>query len=528
MAYFVATILRNGQHILSQETCSLSRFIHQTGTRYSAVCGCIVVIMTNQFGTDNTNNSDRDPRTAMNNSEQNPQTGQNNSYQPNPYIRGNSEKPMPTHETREFDRVHNPYAVNASSTTGGPAVSNTAPEGATGGGAAHSQGFSQGVPQHMLGDEPPVMEQPVKEKKTIGLGAATALALVAAVAAGSITGVYASKVNTGSTKSTVVESLKQPVADTTNKTAPAGSVQSVASQVLPSVVSIMVTSEAGVSEGSGSIISEDGYVMTNNHVVAQANSNRAKVSVTMNDGSTHDAEFVAGDPNTDVAVIKIKGASGLPVMNFGDSSKLQVGQQVVAIGSPLGLSATVTSGIVSALNRPVRAGGSETGQSSLIDAVQTDAAINPGNSGGPLVDSEGKQIGINSVIASLSQRQSQSGAQAGSIGLGFAIPSNFARRVAAQLIETGKATQPMIGIQLVSNARVKGAVIADVTEGAPGSKAGLKPGEIITKINGRVVDSADALIAAVRSSDFGSTVKLTVVDENGENSRSVDVTLTSE
>lgn len=501
------------------------------GTRYSAVYGCIVITMTNQFGTDNTNNSGKDTHAAANNSEQNPQTGQTDSYQHNPYVGETSETPTSTYETREFDRVQNPYAVNASSSSEEAAARQSVAQGvaAPAGDPTHAQGAPQSAPQHMLGDEPPVTEQPAKEKKKIGLGAATALALVAAVAAGSITGVYTSKLSTGSSKSTVVESLKQPVADTTNKTAPAGSVQSVASKVLPSVVSIMVTTETGSSEGSGSIISEDGYVMTNNHVVAEASSGRAKVSVTMNDGSTHDAEFVAGDPNTDVAVIKIKGVSGLPVMNFGDSSKLQVGQQVVAIGSPLGLSATVTSGIVSALNRPVRAGGSETGQSSLIDAVQTDAAINPGNSGGPLVDSDGNQIGVNSVIASLSQRQPQAGApRAGSIGLGFAIPSNFARRVAAQLIETGKATQPMIGIQLVSNSGVKGAVIADVTEGGPGSKAGLKPGEIITKINDRVVDNADALIAAVRSSDFGSTIKLTVVNENGENPRTVGVTLTSE
>lgn len=485
--------------------------------------------MTNQFGTDNTNNFDKDSGSAANNNEQNPQTGQSNSYQHNPYVGQSSENPMS--ETRQFDQVHNPYAMNASSAAEEPAMQGTPSHGvgSQDENPVYTQGISQPPQQQTLDGEPPVTEQPGTEKKKIGLGAATALALVAAVAAGSITGVYASKVSTNNTKSTVVESLKQPVADTTNKTAPAGSVQSVAAKVLPSVVSITVTTETGSSEGSGSIISEDGYVMTNNHVVAEASSGRAKVSVAMNDGSTHDAEFVAGDPNTDVAVIKIKGASGLPVMNFGDSSKLQVGQQVVAIGSPLGLSATVTSGIVSALNRPVRAGGSETGQSSLIDAVQTDAAINPGNSGGPLVDSDGNQIGVNSVIASLSQRQPQAGApRAGSIGLGFAIPSNFARRVAAQLIETGKATQPMIGIQLVSNARVKGAVIADVTEGDPGSKAGLKPGEIITKINGRVVDSADALIAAVRSSDFGSTVKLTVVNENGENPRTVDVTLTSE
>lgn len=368
---------------------------------------------------------------------------------------------------------------------------------------------------------------PKKKPRTLSMRAATAMALAAAIGAGSITGVVVSNVNNSdsSSRAAVVDSLnKQPVANTTGSEAKDGSVEKVAATVLPSVVSISVTTRTGVSEGSGSIISEDGYVLTNNHVISDATTGAAQITVSLNDGSEYNATVVAGDANTDVAVIKLEGASGLPVINFGDSSALQVGQEVVAVGSPLGLSATVTSGIVSALNRPVRAGGEATGQSSLIDAIQTDAAINPGNSGGPLVDMNGNLIGMNSVIASTST----SSGEAGSIGLGFAIPANFARRVASQLIETGQASQPMIGVQLQSNSAIVGALIADVTAGGPGEQAGLQAGEVITAMNGRRIDSADALIAAVRSSDFGETITLTVGDENGSNEREVEVTLTSE
>lgn len=411
-------------------------------------------------------------------------------------------------QTAAFDRVENPYG-NAHNVQEEQLTEQSQPLGA---------------------QEPPVPLEPEtskREKRRVSIGTAVAMTLVAAIASGTLTGVYSTNRagNSGSTTRTqVAESLRQPVSQ--GHPAPVeGSVEDVAAKVLPSVVSILVATRNGSAEGSGSIISEDGYVMTNNHVVAGAEQGAARISVTLNDGSEHPAELIAGDPNTDVAVIKIKDVSGLPVMKFGDSNNLTVGQQVVAVGSPLGLSATVTSGIVSALNRPVRAGGSETGQSSLIDAVQTDAAINPGNSGGPLVDANGALIGMNSVIASLSAGGKS---ESGSIGLGFAIPSNFARRVASQLIEKGYATQPMIGIQLISNANAKGAVIADVQPDGPGAHAGLQAGEVITKINDRHVDSADALIAAVRSSDFGQTVKLTVRGENDQNERQVDVTLTGE
>lgn len=380
------------------------------------------------------------------------------------------------------------------------------------------------APQNGQENQPPVFatpsEQP-KPKRTIGLVPAIIMTVVASVLAGSITGIYAVRSTGSNSSDAVYNSLKQTVSN--NEDAAPTGVQAVADAVLPTVVSIQVRTRSESSEGSGSIISSDGYVMTNNHVVSMAEGQQSLITVVLNDGSSHTAKFIAGDSNTDVAVIKIDNVKDLPTIGIGNSDDVAVGQQVVAIGSPLGLSATVTTGIISAKNRPVRAGGG-TGESSLLDALQTDAAINPGNSGGPLVDMNGALVGMNSVIASLSTSDSE----AGSIGLGFAIPANFARRVAQQLIDTGKVTHPMIGIQLESNADTAGAVIAEVTSDGPGAKAGLKPGEVVVGMNGRVIDSADALIAAVRSSDFGQVISLEVADSEGNNQRSVEVTLTSE
>lgn len=430
-----------------------------------------------------------------------------NGHADRPSDSGFGQKPE---ETSSFERVSSPYSTDNSYRQASESEQEP----------SASQWSNPSI------SEPQVVEP--KKKKTVGLPTAIALALVAAVGAGATTGVVVSNSSSGtstSSQSSVVDSLReQPANNSTGHEAAAGSVEAVAASVLPSVVSIQVMTNRGMSEGSGSIISEDGYVMTNNHVVESAQAAQSAIVVTLNDGTDHEADFVAGDPNTDVAVIKMRDVSGLPVMNFGDSDAVKVGQEVVAIGSPLGLSATVTSGIVSALNRPVRAGGSNTGESSLIDAIQTDAAINPGNSGGPLVDIEGNLVGMNSVIASTSRMSGE----AGSIGLGFAIPSNFARRVASQLIESGEATQPMIGIQLISNANVAGAVIAEVSPDGPGEAAGLRQDEVITRMNDRRIDSADALIAAVRSSDFGETITLKVEGPDGENPRDVQVTLTNQ
>jgi len=381
-----------------------------------------------------------------------------------------------------------------------------------------------------------------------GIAAAFAVALATALVAGGGAGYFAGSTQAGKGTQSALENapdsssedsrngsggapsqseLRNPtVADPAD--APEGSVEQVAAAVLPAVVSIEVATPRSSAEGSGSIISADGYVLTNHHVIAGADTPGSKVQVTLNDGSRRSAQFVASDVNTDVGVLKIDDANDLPVMQFGNSDELRVGQEVVAVGSPLGLSATVTSGIVSALNRPVRAsqGG---GESSLMDGIQTDAAINPGNSGGPLVDRSGNLIGMNSAIASLSAGGMGQDGQGGSIGLGFAIPSNFAKRVAEQLIETGEATQPMLGVRVsVMQGFGGGAVVAGVEPGSPGETAGLKPGDVITRLNDRPIDSADALIAATRSKAFGETVTLQVQREGESQPIPVEVTLSSE
>lgn len=368
--------------------------------------------------------------------------------------------------------------------------------------------------------QPPQAQQ-VKEKRTIGLLPAAALIVVAAIASGAITGIYATRFAPSANTSSVAESLKEP-ASRGKPQAEAGTVQAVAEAVQPAVVSIRLLTEDNAISGSGSIISQDGYVLTNNHVVEGAADGRAEMTVTLQDGSTHRAKFIAGDSNTDVAVIKVEDVNNMPTITIGNSDDLAVGQNVVAIGAPLGLEQTVTTGIVSALNRPVRAG--EGGEATIIDAIQTDAAINPGNSGGPLVNMNGELIGMNSVIASTNNGSEE----AGSIGLGFAIPANFARRTADQLIKDGKASYPLIGVSLDQRFRESGAKIAEVSKDGPGDKAGLKKGEVVIAINNRVIKNANGLIAAVRSSDFGAKIKLKVVDEKGENPREVEVTLPNE
>ncbi|WP_448855868.1 S1C family serine protease [Corynebacterium camporealensis] len=385
-----------------------------------------------------------------------------------------------------------------------------------------SQGWNQPRSDAPYASEPTPTPTPTKEKKKVGLGTALAMMLVASVAAGGVTGAVVGGGNGGSDTATVNEVLNQPVKNSTGQEPQEGSVEAVAAKVLPAVVSIEAASYTSSATGSGSIISPDGYVLTNHHVVAGAEDG-GQLRVTMNDGQKHEADFVASDANTDTAVIKIRDVQDLPNLQFGDSTEVAVGQEVVAVGSPLGLNATVTSGIVSAKNRPVRA-AQDGGESSLIDAIQTDAAVNPGNSGGPLVDMEGNLVGMNSMIASLSQ----GGTEAGSIGLGFAIPSNFAKRMADQLINSGEVSHPTLGVQVDARNRGNGATIVRVEPGSPAEDAGLKAGEVVTRVNDRLIENADALIAAARSQDFGATVTLEVSDEDGNNPRTVEVTLSGE
>lgn len=300
-----------------------------------------------------------------------------------------------------------------------------------------------------------------------------------------------------------------------------GSATDIASRVLPSVVSINVVTARGGAEGSGSIISSDGLIMTNNHVISLAASQRAKISVVLNDGRSLDAKLVATDPQTDIAVIKAEGADDLQPIAFGDSDRLNVGENVLAVGSPLGLSSTVTVGIVSAVNRPVQAGGDRGGEASLIDAIQTDASINPGNSGGALVNSRAELIGIPTVIATLGGRTGASG----SIGLGFAIPVNQARRIADDLIKLGKARHPIIGARINTNSAVIGAEVRDVDGNSPAAQAGLEAGDIVKKVNDRRVESGIGLIAAIRSYPVGATITLTVTKGERDPERTLEVTL---
>lgn len=368
--------------------------------------------------------------------------------------------------------------------------------------------------------------QSPQKTKRFSTPAVAALILAAAVASGAVTGAVVSNRDSGSSSdnSSAVSALKASPAKTKNVDTN-GSVQSVAQKVLPSVVSITVEAGNSGDTGSGSIISEDGTIITNNHVIAGA-ANGGKISVTLNDGTTYPEDIVARDPETDIAVIKAQGASGLTPISLGDSSKLEVGQEVVAVGSPLGLDATVTSGIISAQNRPVQASSESSDQSTLIDAIQTDAAINPGNSGGALVDMDGNLIGIPSVIASLGSSSMSQGS--GSIGLGFAIPINQARDIAEQLIKNGKVQHPVIGVQVAKESTAHGAVIVDVPSDSDAAKAGLKRGDVVTKVDGRTIDSGLSLIAAIRSHKVGDTVKMEVTNQDGKDAREITMTLSSQ
>lgn len=287
-----------------------------------------------------------------------------------------------------------------------------------------------------------------------------------------------------------------------------GSVADIAKRVIPSVVSIAAGSKNSGATGTGFVIESTGYILTNNHVIAKAVAARGAIEVTLNSGQKYAAKVIGQDASYDLAVLKI-AATGLTALQFGDSDQVAVGDSVIAIGSPLGLSGTVTLGIISAKNRAVTAGDSGS-ENSFINALQTDAAINPGNSGGPLVDSTGSVIGVNSAIATLG---TSFGSQSGSIGLGFAIPINQARKTADQLIKNGKATYPVLGVSIDMNFDGDGALIStldnSVLPGGPAAKAGLKAGDVIVKFDERTITSAEELIVAIRAKSVGDKVELT-------------------
>ena len=287
---------------------------------------------------------------------------------------------------------------------------------------------------------------------------------------------------------------------------PPGSVADIAQRVLPSVVSISAVSSSGGGTGTGFVIDSTGYILTNNHVIADAAADGGDIEVQLNDGTTLQATIIGRDSSYDLAVLKVN-KTGLTALTFGDSDNVAVGDSVIAIGSPLGLSGTVTLGIVSAKDRAVTAGESA-GDSSFINAIQTDAAINPGNSGGPLVNSAGAVIGVNSAIATLGSSSLSS--QSGSIGLGFAIPINQARKTAEQLIKNGKGTYPVVGVSVDMQYAGDGAKIADTSNailpGGPASKAGLRAGDLIVTFDGRTITTPEELIVAIRSKNVGDKV----------------------
>lgn len=294
----------------------------------------------------------------------------------------------------------------------------------------------------------------------------------------------------------------------------AGSIAAIAAAVQPAVVQLNVAGTDGEGTGTGFVVSSDGYIVTNDHVAGPAGEN-GTIDITFSDGSTATGKLVGSDSGYDLAVVKVD-REGLPALTLGSSDAINVGDLAIAIGSPLGLQGTVTSGIVSALNRPVTAGGQ--GDTAYINAIQTDAAINPGNSGGPLVNAFGEVIGVNSAIATLGM-----GAGSGNIGLGFAIPIDTAKRIVDEIINTGSSQTPIIGVQLDTSFQGPGGEISEVTPGSPADTAGLQSGDVITKVDGVILADPTALIVSIRANAPGDTIELTVL-RNGE-TRTVPLTL---
>ncbi|WP_029144479.1 S1C family serine protease [Microbacterium luticocti] len=395
-------------------------------------------------------------------------------------------------------------------------------------------------------------------QKKSGAGKIAGLLVAAAIVGGAagIGGAWAGSALWGPVDGS---SASSPSVVTVNNPDSVNATTAIAAKVVPSVVTIDVSSGSGTGgTGSGVILSKDGYVLTNTHVVTlDGETGHPTISVTTSDGHIYQARIVGTDPVYDLAVIKLEGASDLTPITWGEADKLNVGDQTVAIGAPLGLSNTVTTGIVSALNRsieisssaaPEGSGGDEgdggqngespfffdfgqqqqspqTKESIKIAVIQTDAPINPGNSGGALVDAQGRLVGINVAIASTG---SSSSGQSGSIGVGFAIPSDVAHRVAEEIIKDGKATHGLLGATVrdaaaVQGATITGAEIADVTADGAAAKAGLRQGDIVTAFNGTPISGAVDLTAQVRAAAAGSKATVTYVRDGA--THTVDVTL---
>ncbi|MFJ9571756.1 S1C family serine protease [Streptomyces bacillaris] len=445
--------------------------------------------------------------------------------------------PQPHTPPHPHQPPHSPYGAAPEPPAGAaswppppPAVPSYA-----GGGAAHTPGGGVGngsgggpvwgAPSPQPGHTP----SPATGKR--GAGGLVAAVAVAALVAGGIGGALgfwaADRNDNGSSGSSTTVSASDSPRDLKR---PAGTVAGVAAKALPSVVTI--DAQGGDGEGgtgTGFVYDKEGHILTNNHVVASA-AESGELSATFSDGKKYAAEVVGRAQGYDVAVLKLKNPpAGLTPLPLGNSESVAVGDSTIAIGAPFGLSNTVTTGIISAKNRPVASGDGSSSKNSYMSALQTDASINPGNSGGPLLDATGAVIGINSAIQSTGGGLGQS--QAGSIGLGFAIPINQAKNVAEQLIKTGKPVYPVIGATVSMEEKTGGAAISpegaagtpSVTPNGPAAKAGLKPGDVITKFNDTVIDSGPTLIGEIWTRKPGEKVTLTY-ERDGKTS-TAEVTL---
>lgn len=367
--------------------------------------------------------------------------------------------------------------------------------------------------------------EPPRRKRRAGrlVAAATGIVLLSGASAAGGAAIYAALEDDGRNPAVTTGTALDRPATSSQGTS---DITAVAEAVLPATVMINVAGRGASGTGTGIVISEDGDILTNNHVV-EAAADGGTITVAFNDGTNAPAEIVGRDVATDVAVIKARGVEGLPTATLGDSAAVKVGQTVVAIGSPFGLESTVTEGIVSALNRPVSPGdgsGVQQRTTTTFPAIQTDAAINPGNSGGPLVNLEGHVIGINSAI-------NTGGSGSGSVGLGFAIPINLVNNVATQILAGKVVEHAQIGVTVrgaTADDRITaiGAEIAEVNAGSAGEKAGLRAGDVVTKVDGNPISSNEALVATVRGYKPGDTITLTVL-RDGE-SLEIDVRLGSD
>lgn len=412
----------------------------------------------------------------------------------------------------------NPTAGNGSGWNGGPSDGGPEPHGTEPNDGNEPNGASTKTKRHASTVATAVIAALVAVALSLGIG-------FAALQNGWIT------VRSASGTTTTIKSSTGSDTGSSTQVADGSDWVTVAKSVNNSVVSILVTESGGSARGSGAILDTSGHVVTNNHVVSGAQS----IYVTLSDGSMCQASVVGTDPTTDLAVLQMQNApSGLTPITFADSDSLAVGESVMAIGNPLGLSNTTTTGIISALNRPVSTysddSSSPSSSSSVVvtNAIQIDAAINPGNSGGPTFNSAGQVIGINSSIATTSSSTGSS-SSSGSIGIGFAIPSNLVKSVCDQIISSGSVTHVQLGVSIstqyveYNNGYRAGAEVESVTSGSPAEKAGLQKGDLIIAYNGNLVNSSSSVLGYVRATKQGDTVTLTVI-RNGQ-TQDIQVTM---